>query len=556
MNLFTRFYLWRIRNIKDKQYMMILSVVIGILAGTAAFVLKNSVHFIKYLLTYRFSDDYQNYLFLAYPLIGILLTVIFAKFILRNKIRSHVSDVLYAISRQNGILKRHSTFSTVIGSALTVGFGGSVGLEGPTVVTGASLASNLSRFLRLNYKQVILMLGCASAGAMSAIFKAPIAGVVFALEVIMLDLTMSSIVPLLLASATAALTSFFFFGQDVLYNFSVAEKFHLSEILYFLLLGVLCGLASAYFIRIYKTINGLFDKIASWWIKLAVGGVILGALIFMIPALYGEGYESVNQSLRGDYNFLFEQSLFYEYRENSLAILLMFMGIVFLKAVATSITLSVGGAGGFFAPTLFLGANIGFLYAKTANYFSVGLSESNFALVGMAGLISGVIHAPLTAIFLIAELTNGYELFLPLMLVSTSSFAITKFFAPHSIYTYDLASRGDLITHDKDKAVLSMMRTSDLIETNFLTVHPDDTLRTLVDVISKSTRNVFPVVDKENNFLGVVFMDHVRHIIFKPEFYDSTRVRDLMYMPEQTVEADDCMEDVAHKFMNSGNFNL
>lgn len=557
ISLLDRFLSWRIKHISDRQFMLILSVVIGLAVGFAAVVIKNSVHFIKYLLTSGFAVQYQNYLYFAYPAIGIFGAVIFIRFILRQHVGHGIPSVLYAKSKTNGMIKPHNMYSSIITSALTVGFGGSVGLEGPTVATGAAIGSNLGQVLRLNYKQITSLLGFACAGAMAAIFKAPIAAIVFALEVIMLDLTMSALVPLLTASVTAALTSYLMFGMQVLYTFELKDEFLLKDVPYFILFGVLAGLVSVYFTRMYMSIGKLFDTIKQWYYKLLIGGTVLGVMIFFFPSLYGEGYEALNACLSGDYSYLYDNSIFYAYKDDLMVLIGLFLAIVLLKVIATSVTFGSGGIGGIFAPSLFMGANTGLFFAKASNFLNLGqLSENNFALVGMAGLIAGVIHAPLTAIFLIAEITGGYGLFMPLMIVATISYGTARFFNPNSVYTIQLAKRGELLTHHKDKALLALMKIDPLIEKDFTTISPDATLRDLVKVISDSKRNIFPVVDKTMKFYGIIIMDQVRHIMFRPELYDKTFVRNLMFTPTNIIDIGDPMEKVAHKFQHSGKFNL
>jgi len=536
--------------------MVILSIIIGVLVGMVAVVMKNLVYYLRQLLTSGFSVDYSNIQYAIYPAIGILLTIIFVKYLLRQEVRDGIPNVLYAISKQHGIIKKHNMFSSIISSALTVSFGGSVGLEGPTVVTGAAYGSNLAKALGLNYKQVVTVLGFASAAAMSAIFKAPIAAIVFALEVILFDMTMTALVPLLLSSIVAALTSYFFLGQDVLYPFEVKYHFDISETIYYIGLGLFTSMVSVYFIKTYVYTGKVFRKIKGWFWKFLIGGIALGILIFLLPSLYGEGYEDINQALRGDLSFVFHESLFYNFKDNITVGLLLLFGILIMKVIATSITFRAGGVGGIFAPTLFIGAMSGLFFAQVLNQLGiVDIPVSNYALVGMAGLLAGVVHAPLTAIFLIAEITGGYELFLPIMLVATISYGVTRFLSPKSIYTIQLANRGEHITHNKDQAVLTMMDVSGLVEHNFNTIHPDTTLGDLVKVIANSTRNIYPVVDDEGNFFGIIFLDQIRNIMFKPELYN-TSVRELMFMPSNIVQWDDDMETVAGKFQKSGKYNL
>ena len=556
-SLIRRFLIWRVKKIDDRKFMIFLSVLIGIVVGFAAVIIKNSVHLIQTLLTDNFGTQDHNYMYFAYPAIGILLVLVFTKFILRRPVGHGIPTTLYAISKNNGMIKRHNMFSSIITSAFTVGFGGSVGLEGPTVATGAAWGSNIGRFFRLNYRQVLLLLACAGAGAMSAIFKAPIAAIVFVLEVIMLDLTIASLLPLLFASVSAVIVSYLFLGMDVLYPIEIIEKFNISEIPYYVLLGILAGLVSVYFTRIYKTMQAWFDKQNNSYYKWIIGVGSLGLLIFLFPSLYGEGYEAINGCLNGDNGHLFNNSLFYNLQDNILWIFILFTLVILFKAIATSVTFGAGGVGGIFAPTIFMGANLGLMFAQAFSYFGIkDLSSSNFALVGMVGLIAGVLHAPLTAIFLIAEITGGYGLIMPLMIGASVSFATTRIFEKHSVYTYQLARRGELFTHDKDKIVLSILKVTKLIETNFLTINEDATLGDLVKVIAKSTRNIVTVIDSENTLLGIVFINDIRNIMFKRELYDTVNVNELMYMPTPVVLPNESMEDVAKKFQKTDNYNL
>lgn len=551
-----RFISWRIKRISNKQFMFILSIIIGIASGFAAVIIKNSVRIIRNFLIHEFSEDLHNYMFFVFPIVGILATIIFCRYILRRHVGDGVPNVLHAISKTSGIMKRHHLFSSIISSALTVSFGGSVGLEGPTVATGGAIGSNIGRLFNLSYKQIILLLGCASAGAMAAIFKAPIAAVVFALEVIMLDLSMSSIVLLLISSVTAALTSYFFLGQDVLYSFDIQEKFKMADIPFYILLGIVTGFVSVYFIRIYKLLISWFRSFKKWSGNLFIGGISLGLIIFLFPSLYGEGYEAINQCLHGDISYLFNNTLYYELSNNILTVIILLFIIILLKAVATTITFGSGGIGGIFAPSLFIGANTGLLFAKIANLFNINLSEQNFALVGMGGLISGVIHAPLTAIFLIAEITSGYDLFMPLMITATISYATIKIFEKNSIYNYQLAKRGELITHDRDKSAFILMNIDELIERNFEVIHPDSKLKDLVNAVSRSKRNVFPIVDNEGTMVGILTLNDIRHIMFKPELWETTSIRSIMYFPEVYVNYHDSLGEIADKIESSGRYNV
>ena len=553
----TRFLIWRRNHISDTRFVMLLSIIVGIGAGLGAVIIKRSVHLIESLLTEGFTEGIHNYMYFIYPGIGLLLVVLFKRYILKRPVGHGIPNVLYAISKNSSLIKPYQMVASVVTSSITVGFGGSVGLEGPTVSTGAAMGSNLGRVLRLDYRRITLLVGCASAAAMSAIFKSPIAAIIFALEVLMLDLTMAALVPLLISSVTAALVSYVFMGQYTVYDFEVVEQFKLADVPFFLLLGVLAGLISLSFTKIYTFVEDLFDKINSWYAKLFTGVAILGVLLFFLPSLYGEGYDVVSSSLKGDYTQLFRNSLFYDYRDNTVAIILMFVAVIFLKGFATSATFGAGGIGGIFAPTLFIGANTGLFLGEILRYFGYeNIVASNFALIGMCGLIAGVLHAPLTAIFLIAELTGGYQLFVPLMIVSTISYTTIKNFTTTSVYTRQLARRGELFTHDKDKMVISLMNVRDMLETKFKTVHKDANLGELVKVITTSKRNVFPVVDDEGIFYGVVHLNDIRDVIFKPELYDSVMVTSLMQAPMTSATMDDTMEDIVLKFQKTAQFNI
>jgi CIC family chloride channel protein len=553
----TRFLIWRRKHFSDAKFVMMLAVVVGAAAGMAAVIIKRTVGLLEKLLTESFSVELHNYLYFIYPGIGLLIVVLLIKFVIRRPVGHGVPNVLYAISKNSSIIKPYQMVASVITSSITVGFGGSVGLEGPTVSTGGAIGSNIGRLLRLDYRRITLLVACASAGAMSAIFKSPIAAIIFAIEVLMLDLTMAALVPLLISSVTAALVSYIFMGQFTVYDFQVLDQFNLNNTPLYLLLGVLAGFISLSFTKIYTFVEDTFDKIGAWYWKLLAGVLILGALLFFLPSLYGEGYDVVSSSLNGDYSELFKNSMFYEYRDNMAAVILMFIAVIFLRSFATSVTFGAGGIGGIFAPTLFVGANTGLLLAEiliVMGYDSV--DAGIFALVGMTGLIAGVLHAPLTAIFLIAELTGGYQLFVPLMIVSTISYTTVRYFTKTSVYTRQLARRGELFTHDKDKMVISLMNVKDLLETKFKTVHKEANLGDLVKVITTSKRNVFPVVDDEGIFCGVVHLNDIRDVIFKPELYDTVMVSSLMQTPMSSATLDESMEEIVEKFQKTPHFNI
>ncbi|PKP53696.1 MAG: chloride channel protein [Bacteroidetes bacterium HGW-Bacteroidetes-1] len=553
----SRFFDWRIKHINDRQYIYILSVIVGFLAAASAIIIKKSAHFIQSMLTSSFANQYENYLYFLYPSIGIILAVLFMKFVIRQESGHGIPGVLYAISRKNGLIKFHNTFSAIVSSAFTVGFGGSVGLEGPTVSTGAAIGSNIGQALRLNYRQITLLISLASAAAMAAIFQAPVAAIVFALEVIMIDLAMTSLVPLLIATVTAVLTSYFVLGQAVMYPIDTHEIFNPSNTLLYVGLGVFTGLVSTYFTRISISVEEFFDlKIKKWWVRFLLGSSLLGLLIFFFPALYGEGYEAINQSLQGDYGALYNNSIFFDYRDQVWVVFALFIAVILMKAFASSFTFAAGGVGGIFAPALFLGAFMGLFYALVINETGIGqLHPGKFAMVGMAGMIAGILHAPLTGIFLIAEITGGYSLFVPLMIVSTISYATVKIFVSNSIYTYQLARRGELLTHNKDKNVLNMMKVSRLVETNFHMVKPGETLGDLVKIISKSKRNIFPVVDEKGVFRGHILLDDIRNIMFDQDLYENV-VENIMVFPSFVINPNDPMEEVAAKFQESGKYNI
>jgi len=551
------FIAWRLKNIKDKPFIMILSALIGLLTGLAAVILKNTVHFIQDVLVKQFSDLDINYLYLFYPMIGILLTVLIIRYLIKKSVDHGVPATLFAISRKNAILPVHNTYSSIITSAFTVGFGGSVGLEGPSVSTGAAIGSNVGRLIRLDYRTRALLMACAASGAMAALFKAPIAAVIFSIEVLMLDLTLASMIPLLLSSSVAVLTSYFFFGRDVLFHPQLQEAFKFNEILYFILLGAFTGFVSVHFTRGYQAVGKVFSKIKGTYNKIWTGGILLGVLIFIFPPLYGEGYESINALLRGEFQELLKSSFFLPYKDNLWIVMAFFALLVFFKTFATAATIGSGGIGGIFAPSLFLGATLGFLFAIFFNtVFNLNISVIAFTLVGMAGTITGVLHAPLMGIFLIAEISSGYELIIPLMITAAISYSTARYFDKYSIYTSHLAKSGDLLTHHKDKIVLTLLKVPDLIEKNFNKVKPDESLKHLVKVIKESTRNIFPVVDENGNYLGLIPLDNIRKIMFEQELYDQVFVRDLLIQAEETVSPDDNMDMVMDKFKRSGHWNL
>ena len=549
--------IWRLKNISNHRFLLILSVIVGVFSGLAAIILKNTAYYTHYFVTNNFDFHEKNYFYLIYPFIGIGLTALFVRYIIKDNIGHGVSKVLYAISKKGGKIKSHNNYSSVIASTLTVSFGGSVGLEAPIVYTGSSIGSTLGQLCRLNYKNITLLIGCGTAAGIAGIFKAPIAGVIFVIEVLMLDLTMSTLLPLMIASITASLVSYYFMGNGVLFTFKITSPFYLSKIPYFIILGITSGFVSLYFMRFSMWIEKVFQSIHSFVLRIIIGSALVGVLIFIFPSLYGEGYDILTLILNGKGDVVFHSGILSFTQNDSFYLILILVLILFVKIIAMSATTGGGGIGGVFAPSLFMGGITGLLVAKLLNSIGItNISDSNFALVGMAGVMAGVMHSPLTAIFLIAEITGGYVLLPPLIITSVISYLTIYHFEPHSIYSKRLAVRGELMTHHKDKAVLSLMKIDKLIESNFNTIYPDATLGDLVKLISKSTRNIFPVVGNDNFFIGLVAMDDIRSIIFDTEKYDTTLVVDLMIYPKFYVDYEDTMEIIAHKFNKSGNYNL
>lgn len=547
----------RLVNIDQVKLIYFLSLIVGLLSALAAALLKNTIHYTHQLLTEGISSGAGSLLYLAYPLFGMLLTVLFVRFIIKDKIGHGISRILYAISKKKSYLKAHNTWSSIVASTLTIGFGGSVGAEAPIVLTGSSIGSAVGRFFKLNYKNITLLIGCGAAGAVSGIFKAPIAGIVFTLEILMLDLTISSIVPLLISSVTAATVAYFLMGEKVLLSFDIAAAFNISNIPWYILLGIVSGLISLYFSKMTLFFEGKYEKIKNIYTRLLVGGVVLGILIYLFPPFFGEGYDTIMALLQGNTESVFNNAIFTNLSESFLAAVLFMLGLIFLKVIASSSTNGAGGVGGIFAPTLFIGGVNGFFVATLLRkYLSVELPDNRFVLVGMAGMMAGVMHAPLTAIFLIAEITGGYDLLIPLIITATVAYITTRSFEKHSIYHVQLAKRGELITHDKDKAILTIMDWKKEIETDLYKVKSTDTLGDLIRVISKSKRNLFPVVDEFNILEGVVSLDDVREIMFQHELYDKTYIKDLMSIPPSYIDKKENIESVMEAFRKTGAWNL
>lgn len=556
-NKYLKMIAWRELHIKQRQFIYLLSLVIGLFAAIAAFLLKLAIHLIQTLLTEHFSRNEVNYWYLVFPAFGILIASLFVRFVVKDDISHGITRILYAISQRKSIIKLHNTWTSLVGSSITIGFGGSVGAEAPIVLTGAAIGSNLGKFFKLDQKTLMLLVGCGAAGAIGGIFKAPIAGLVFTLEVLMLDMTLTSIVPLLISSITATAISYIFSGSEFMFEFSTYESFSVDRIPYLIVLGVVSGLVSLYFTRGINRIEQFFRKYKNPYTKLIIGGLMLSILIFLFPPLYGEGYDTINQVLNGHSSELLDQSFFLQLGTSPWVIIIYLSLIIIFKIFASAATNGAGGVGGIFAPSLFMGCLTGYVVAQVLNLIGIPIPISNFALAGMSGLMSGVMHAPLTGIFLIAELTGGYNLFMTLMIVSVVSYLTIILFEPHSLYAMRLAQKGELLTHHKDKAVLTLLKMGNVIETDLTKLSPDMTLGELVKIISHSNRNIFPVVAPESNvLLGVVLLDEVRNIMFRPDLYNRFTVKQLMISPPTTINHLLSMEKVMEIFEDTGAWNL
>jgi len=556
-----KFLKWRYKHISNTQFTNLASAVIGLLAGLGAVVLKNLTHVIQELLEGEFIKELHTAFYFIFPIIGLLIVLFIIKYIIKKSVGHGIPSTLYAISKQKGIMPRHQMWGSILTAPLTVGFGGSVGLEGPTVATGAALGSNFARMFHLNQNTRTLLIGAASAGAMSSIFKAPIAAIVFAVEIFSLELTLASMVPLILASITAILTSYFFFGNDVLLHFQLEDKFVLNDVIFYVLMGITTSVFSIYFSKVYFGITDYFKKFKSPFKRLLLGGILIGALAFFIPPLFGEGYDTINNILLGNIDKVLNNNIFHTQVDEVWMIICLLLGLIFFKVVAMSVTFGAGGIGGVFAPTLFTGSVTGYLFAFIVNnsyLFKHQLSSTNFAMVGMAGLMAGVLQAPLTAMFLIAEITGGYELFVPLMIVSLMSFIMTKKYVPHNIYAEELARKGELITHNKDKNVLMMLDIDKVIEKNFILLYPNMTLGEVVkNAVANSSRNHFPVINENHEFLGILTLNDIRGIMFDKELYDFVKVESLMHHASDIIYYEkDTAEDILNKFKSSGAWNL
>lgn len=545
--------------IKERNFLLILALIIGVISGFAAILLKTLIESISLIITSHISISEGNYLYIICPILGVLISMLYVKYVVRDNISHGVTRVLYAISQKKSRLKPHNMYTSIVASSVTIGFGGSVGAEGPIVYTGAAIGSNLGSMFRLSPRLLMIMVGSGAAAGIAGIFKAPIAGLLFTIEVLMVDLTAVSVMPLLIASVSSATVAYIFTGYNFEFFFAQSEPFMVQRVPYVILLGIFCGFVSLYFTKGMNFMEKIFSSLNSPWLKFLLGATILSSLIFFFPPLYGEGYGSITSLLNGNVHELVDGSIFYNFRDDVWIMVLVLGMIIISKVFATSATNGAGGVGGTFAPSLYVGCIAGFFFAYVLNHLGLidnPLSTKNFALMGMAGVMAGVMHAPLMAIFLTAEMTGGYQLFLPLLIVSTIAYGTIRMFTPYSIYTMRLAQRGELLTHQKDQAVLTLLKMDSVIETDFVQVDPDMSLKEMVHAISKSNRNLFPVVDKENTFLGVVLLDDIRNIMFRPDLYRKLFVSKFMSMPPARIEVGESMEKVMKTFDDTDAWNL
>ncbi len=547
-----RLTIWITKHLSQRQFILLLALLVGLGSAIAAQVLKFLIHEIEHMLTSQFDVTHSNWLFLVYPVVGIYFTALFIKYIVRDDIGHGVTKILYALSCKQGNIKGHNCWSSVVASALTIGFGGSVGAESPIVLTGSAIGSRLGQFFQLDHKTMMLLIGCGASGAVAGIFKAPIAGLMFTLEVLMVDLTMASLLPLLVSCLTACCLTYAWAGMSPMFNFQLSEPFAVSRVPTAVMLGIFCGLVSLYFTRVMNSFEQVFGKLHNRYAKLALGGIVLAVLIYFFPPLYGEGYSTITTLLRGDsaanVNEVLNNSLFYGHSEY----LLLYLGLIILtKVFATTATNGGGGCGGTFAPSLFLGCIGGYVFSQIWNeygFWNVSVPETNYALLGMAGVMSGVFHAPLTGVFLIAELTGGYQLFIPLMIVSVASYLTINAFEKHSIYAMRLARKGELLTHHKDRSVLTLMSLDAIIDKERPLLRPDMYLGNIVHAVSMSKSLHFAVVNKKGELLGVINVNKIRQIIFRSELYRMYKAEQLMQQPEKLLSTDDNMQTVMDKF--------
>jgi CIC family chloride channel protein len=558
-NFFKRILIWRYKHISERNFLFLLSLIIGLLAGLISVFIKNITFAIEAILEKGIVLT-ENSIYFILPIIGLFLVYLFVKYVSKKPSSHAIPTILFSLSKRNGLIDKKNIYLPLITAPLTVGFGGSVGLLGPAILSASAVSSNLSRLLHIDKKTRSLLIACASAGAIASIFKSPIAAVIFAIEVFSLDLTFASLLPLLIASVSSVITSYFFLGDSVLFDFTVSEKFQIKDTLFYIVLGIGTGVASIYFSKIYFGITSFFNRFKSARQKLIIGGLAIGVMLFFIPPLYGEGFGFINDLMLGNDVKALGNTPFNDHLDNIWIVIGLLFGITIFKAIAMTTTFAAGGTGGIIIPTLVMGSALGNVVAKVINNCGLGfsVSEANFTLIGMAGLIAGVLHAPLTAIFLIAEITGGYELFVPLMITASMSFIINKNGLDHTIYTKELLEKGALITQDKDKSVLTLMKLDSVIEQDFIQLQPEMSLgEMLKNGVAKSNRNLFPVTDAESNFMGIILLDDIRTVMFDQSLYASTTVETFMQKPpEFIIYEKDSMQRVMKKFQDSGAWNL
>ena len=559
---YIKFLQWKTQYLTHRQFILLLCGLVGVATGFAALAMRSLTHFIEEVLVGNIIR-YINYgFYVIFPAVGFLLVYWVKKYIIRKEVSHGIPSILYAVAKQKGIMKRFQAYGSILTAPITIGFGGSVGLEGPMVVTGAGISSQVARLFHINQSDRMLLLACACAAALAAIFKVPLAGILFAIEVFGLDLTLSSLLPLFVASLSGVLTSYIFFGNAALLPIYVGDSFLMHNIPFYLLLGVVGGVMSAYFTFVYEGVNRFFSKFSSAYLRIVIGGAILGLLVFVMPPLYGEGHEVINHLKAGHPELSISSNIFGWNLENPWVVILLLGGLVLFKVVATSVTFGAGGVGGIFSPMLFMGGVMGNCFARIINQIDIlpyKLPLANFTLIGMTALMTGVLHAPLTAIFLIAEVTGGYSLFVPAMVTAVVSFSIAKYFNKYSIYTMELGRKGELVNQDKDQAILTLMDMESVIETNFVPVYTDMTLKGVVyEAVRESSRNIFPVLDREKGSLeGVILLDDIRHLIFEKELYDKVSVLEMMQPPPALIQmGQDTMNQVMDKFQNTAAWNL
>ena len=542
----------------NQTFILILSGCIGIFSGIAAVLLKTGVHTIQNFLTEDFYPSYANFMYILYPLIGITTAFLLGKYVLKDFGGHGIPDVLFSISKKSSLLPRVKIFSRVLTSSFTVGFGGSVGLEAPMVMTGSAICSNVGALMHLNAKKRTLLIGCGAAGAISAIFGAPIGAVIFAIEVILMEISTASFITLLIASVTGSLTSMLLIGEDSLFNFNLKDSFQATHMPYYLLLGIISVLVSLYFSKMVVATERLMGALGSHWMRITYGGAFLGFMVFLFPPIYGEGYQTLNVLIDGNATEVLEKSLFFSSLGETKTLLLFLIGIILLKPIASAITIGAGGSGGIFAPSLFVGGITGFVFAYSNNLLGIHLDLpiAHFVLVAMCGVMAGVQHSPLSAIFLIAEITGGYELFVPLMFVSAISFITKTYFQKHSVYTLQLKAQGKYLPETKDEELLDNISITQVIEKDLLPIHPDAQLTDLIELVKLSKRNIFPVVDSAQVLQGIVTLDDIRHIMFDAEKQKIVRVKQLMHSPPEILFSSENMQSAMEKFERSGAWNL